>query len=289
MRERRRLDSWCAGVGAPAIDAAGNSPSRSAALADIVFVSWNIHVGNGNVRRFVTDLRGGLHTGGRRVDEYVLILQEAVRTSGVPEFADGMSGASHIAAHAPDDSIDIVRIARDLGLSLMYVPSMRNGRSPADPPADRGSALLATMPLDDPVAIELPGEGQRRVAILATAGPVTVGSVHLDALGSWGLRWRLFWTPWLRDAQIRSVERFLPDGPLVVGADLNSWHGRDELAVRALRRMKGATPVSVDRDGLGLRVLDYLFFRVGEDRRAYYRHLQDRYGSDHRPLVGWVE
>jgi hypothetical protein len=36
-------------------------------------------------------------------------------------------------------------------------------------------------------------------------------------------------------------------------------------------------------------VLDYLFFRVGQSRRARYRHLENRYGSDHRPLVGWVE
>ena len=49
------------------------------------------------------------------------------------------------------------------------------------------------------------------------------------------------------------------------------------------------TPVSVDREGLGLRVLDYLFFRIGEDRRAVCRQLRHKYGSDHSPLVGWVE
>ena len=50
-----------------------------------------------------------------------------------------------------------------------------------------------------------------------------------------------------------------------------------------------ATPLSVDRQGLGLRVLDYMFFRAGANQRARYRQVERRYGSDHRPLVGWVE
>ena len=81
----------------------------------------------------------------------------------------------------------------------------------------------------------------------------------------------------------------LPDGPLVVGADLNTWHGRDELAARFLGQLFRATPLSVDRQGLGLRVLDYMFFRAAPHQRARYRQVEQRYGSDHRPLVGWVE
>ncbi len=290
-RERRRLDSWCAAVGAPVVlhAAAATGVSRDADLDDIVFVSWNVHVGNGDLRRFLADLRRGTHTRGRAFDHYVLILQEAVRIGRVPQFADGMSGADRIAAHPAGGAIDIAEAAQELGLSLLYVPSMRNGNSADDPPADRGNAILSTLPLSNPAAVELPGESQRRVAVLADAGPVTVGGIHLDALGSWNLRLRLFWTPWLRDAQLRSLESLLPGGPLVIGADLNSWHGRDELAVRALNEVDGVTPATVDREGLGLRVLDYLFFRMGEDRRAYYRQLGNKYGSDHSPLVGWIE
>src|SRR4029078_10443630 len=51
-----------------------------------------------------------------------------------------------------------------LGLSLLYVPSMRNGRAAED----RGNAILATMRLDDLEAIELPLDRQRGVAIAAT-------------------------------------------------------------------------------------------------------------------------
>ena len=288
-RERRRLDTWCAGVGDAAIHRVEPVSSHLIRIEDITFVSWNVHVGSGDIRTFVRDLRDGRHTAGRKVDQYVLMLQEAVRTDEVPVFAVGASGADHIAAPDATGSIDIVQIARELGASLIYVPSMRNGKSANDPPEDRGNAILSTLPLSDPVAIELPGERQRRVVIVAKAASVSVGTIHLDALGAGSRRLWMFWTPWMRNVQTRSMATRLPGGPLVVGADLNTWHGRDELAVRFLRGIVRETPVLVDRQGLGLRVLDYLFFRVGESRRARVHHLQDKYGSDHRPLVGWVE
>jgi endonuclease/exonuclease/phosphatase (EEP) superfamily protein YafD len=93
----------------------------------------------------------------------------------------------------------------------------------------------------------------------------------------------------MRDVQVRAMVTAMPAGPLVVGADLNTWHGRDEKAARTLRNLFRATPESIDRAGLGLRVLDYMFFRAETGRRAHYRQLTNRYGSDHRPLVGWVE
>jgi endonuclease/exonuclease/phosphatase family metal-dependent hydrolase len=287
--ERRRLDAWCAGVGGATIHSLSGTRTEAIGIEEITFVSWNVHVGNGDIRRFVDDLRAGHLTNGRRVDQYVLMLQEAVRTGGVPPFAEGASGAKHIGTHRGAASIDIADIAHELGLSVMYVPSMRNGKSTADPQQDRGNAILSTMPLSNPVAVELPGERQRRVVIMARAAVVSVGVIHLDALGAWHRRLGVFWTPWLRDAQVRSMQAQLPDGPLVIGADLNTWHGRDELAVRYLERVASDRDVSIDRRGLGLRVLDYLFFRVGPNRRAQYRQVGDRYGSDHHPLVGWVE
>jgi hypothetical protein len=257
-------------------------------IEDIIFVSWNVHVGSGDIRAFVDDLRDGDHTNGRKVNHYVLLLQEAVRTEGVPPFSNGASGARRIPARRGARSIDIAQIARELSLALIYVPSMRNGASGGDPHEDRGSAILSTLPLANPVAVEVPGERQRRVVLVAKAGSVSIGTVHLDAFGGRRRLWT-FWTPWLRNVQIRSIESRLPEGPLVIGADLNTWHGRDELAVRFLSGVARGTSVTVDRQGLGLRVLDYLFFRAGQNRRAYYRQLENLYGSDHRPLVGWVE
>jgi endonuclease/exonuclease/phosphatase family metal-dependent hydrolase len=288
-RERARLDAWCAGVGGAAIHPAeANSPADTIGMDEITFVSWNVHVGSGDIRAFVKDLTNGDHTDRRPVHHYVLMLQEAVRTHDVPPLADGAAGAGRIPADAPANPIDIVKIGSELGLSLIYVPSMRNGRSAADPAEDRGSAILSTLPLSEPVAVELPGERQRRVVIIAKAGSTSVAVVHLDALGG-HQRLRIFWTPWMRDVQVRATASALPAGPLVVGADLNTWHGRDELAARFLGQLFRATPLSVDRKGLGLRVLDYMFFRAAPHQRAHYRQVERRYGSDHRPLVGWVE
>ena len=287
--ERARLDAWCAGVGEPSMHTTPAAAASGAiGIEDITFVSWNVHVGNGDVRAFVTDLTSGTHTNGRPVGHYVLLLQEAVRTSGVPQLGTTASGASRIRARSPAAAIDIVQISRELGLSLVYVPSMRNGNSQDVPAEDRGNAILSTLPLSEPTAVELPGERQRRVVIHAKAGSVSVAVVHLDALGSLK-RLRVFWTPWMRDKQVISAAASLPPGPLVIGADLNTWHGRDELAVRFLGQMFKATPMTTERQGLGLRVLDYMFFRAGPNRRAHYRQLENRYGSDHRPLVGWVE
>ena len=283
--ERKRLDSWCKGVGDVVIRRARVSADPPA-LDNIVFVSWNVHVGNGDLKSFVRDLRAGRHTNNRKVEHFVLLLQEAVRTGVVPPFDEGASGAAHIPA-ATEGAGDILQLSQDLGLSLIYVPSMRNGRSPNDPAADRGNAILSTSELSSPVAVELPGERQRRVLVFAKLADLTVGVVHLDALGS-ARRWWLFWTPWMRKVQVRSIEGLLRDGPFVLGADLNTWHGRDEPAARLLKELGPPTPVSIELHGLGLRVLDYLVFRTGQGR-AQYRQLSERYGSDHRPLVGWLE
>ena len=248
-RQRARLDAWCEGVGEPAIHAtpAATAPG-TIGIDEITFVSWNVHVGNGDIRAFVKDLTNGTHTEGRAVRHYVLLLQEAVRTEGVPRFGGAAAGAGRIRASAPAAPIDIVQISRELGLSLVYVPSMRNGASADGPAEDRGNAILSTLPLSEPIAVELPGERQRRVMVNARAGPVSVAVIHLDANG--GLkRLRVFWTPWMRDRQVKSAAPLLPDGPLVVGADLNTWHGRDELAARFLGQLFRETPHSIDRRG----------------------------------------
>jgi endonuclease/exonuclease/phosphatase family metal-dependent hydrolase len=291
---RARLDSWCAGVGAPVVRAVpATANPLEVAIDDVTFVSWNVHVGNGDVRTFVRDLQAGTLTEGRPVRHFVLMLQEVVRTGGVPSFAPQASGARRIAANLPDSAIDVANIAEELGLSLVYVPSMRNADSAAEPDADRGSAILSTLPLIDPTAIELPGERQRRVAIIAKAvlapaemKTIAVGVLHLDALGASRRLWVLG-TPWMRELQTRSIAAALPEGDLVLGADLNTWHGIAEPAARHLRAIFSGTPLSGPRQRPGMRVLDYLFFRAG-NRSAHYDVISNDYGSDHRPLIGRV-
>jgi endonuclease/exonuclease/phosphatase family metal-dependent hydrolase len=298
LYERKRLDSWCAGVG-PAVIRPSSSladPSRPISLAEVTFVSWNVHVGNGDVRAFVADLRAGRLARNRKVGHFVLLLQEAVRAEGVPPYERGTAGAHRIATRDMA-SADIVQLSRDLDLSLIYVPSMRNGNSLESPASDRGNAILSTLPLSEPVAVELPGERQRRVTIISTftlssdsasSMPVSVGVIHLDALGGPQRLWAL-WTPWMRERQIKLLESALPEGTLVLGADLNTWHGTDELAVRVLSHRFRNTRTRREYVGLGFRVLDYLFFGAGNNRSARSEQLAQTYGSDHRPLIGWFE
>ena len=176
-------------------------------------------------------------------------------------------------------------IGSELGLSLIYVPSMRNGRSAGDPAEDRGSAILSTLPLSDPIAVELPGERQRRVVIIAKAGSTSVAVVHLDALGG-NQRLRVFSTPWMRDVQVRATASALPTGPLVVGADLNTWHGRDELAARFLGQLFRATPLSVDRRGSDSEFSIHVLSRRPHQRARYRQWNAVRIGSSTARRLG---
>jgi len=74
-------------VGGAAVQPLGATGSPPIRIEDITFVSWNVHVGSGDVRAFVSDLRKGGLAGGRKVGHYVLLLQEAIRTDGVPALA----------------------------------------------------------------------------------------------------------------------------------------------------------------------------------------------------------
>jgi hypothetical protein len=299
-RDRSRLNAWCAGVGQPVVLAgplannagrpnANASATSPLSLEDIVFVSWNVHVGNGDLNTFVRDLRAGELTDGKPVRHFVLMLQEAVRGRDVPAYAAGASSARRIAARA-SHAIDIVDISRDLELSLIYVPSMRNGHSSRLEATDRGSAILSTLPLSDPIAVELPGERQRRVAIFARLllqpGALSVGVVHLDALGSPRRFW-VFGTSSVRDLQVKALAPLLPKTDLVLGADLNTWHGTREAAPRFLDTLF-ATRVSILRKRPGSRVLDYLFFRLEGNLAALCTIAENDYGSDHHPLVGRI-
>jgi hypothetical protein len=311
LHDRARLDAWCAGVGPAIVETAtalqenttaqpdattplpeATTGASAVTLNDVTFVSWNVHVGNGDLAAFIADLRAGVLTDGKPVRHFVLMLQEAVRARDVPPYAAGASGARRITART-SHPLDIFDISRDLGLSLIYVPSMRNGESAQESSADRGNAIVSTLRLSDPIAVELPGERQRRVAIFAKlwlpnqdASSCSVGVVHLDALGTSKRLW-LFGTTFLRELQVKALAPVFPETDLVVGADLNTWHGKREPASRFLEKLFG-TPVSMHRDGAGIRVLDYLFFRLGPNLTAHGMVAANDYGSDHHALVAQV-
>ena len=123
---------------------------------------------------------------------FVVLIQEAFRRSEtVPSVPDGPIIPPPLKEKPrPGPRTDIVEVARHCGLSLFYVPSMRNGAEEHEGEReDRGNAILSTLPLSDFIAIEMPFEAQRRVAVAATVhnserDSLRVVSLHLDVASS---------------------------------------------------------------------------------------------------------
>jgi endonuclease/exonuclease/phosphatase family metal-dependent hydrolase len=301
--DRDALDAWCGAVGPMVLHREG--AAIGVPHADSVLVAtWNVHVGGGDIAGFVADLRAGRLTGGDAVEHFVLLIQEAHRAGpAVPQqLADGARSADRIGTLPPaGQRTDIVEAARALRLHMLYVPSMRNGADPDDPPEDRGNAILSTLPLTRPAAIELPYEAQRRVVaaatvdVTSTAGrswSVRLASVHLDnrsrltrGIASLGPG---------RGRQARAVAEAMADDTLaVVGGDMNSWSiGPLEMAPRILRRH---FPDAAPHDGKPTHVtgvirlrLDELFFRGSSAMMTGAERVDDRYGSDHHAVMAWV-
>ena len=87
-RDRKKLDAWCATVGPVVVD----RPSASTARMpdEVAVVSWNTHVGGGDVAALVRRLRRGDLTGGAPVADFVLLLQEVYRRG--PAVPDARTG-----------------------------------------------------------------------------------------------------------------------------------------------------------------------------------------------------
>ena len=259
-----------------------------------VVVSWNTHVGAGDIDAFVGDLQSGRLTG-RPVTDFVLLLQEAYRGgSGVPSLA-GVRWAS--AEQPPGDGhvrVEVTAAAERLGLSAIYIPSMRNGR-PGATSEDRGNAILSSVKLSDVTAIELPLERQRRVAIAATVmvkgregstQPVRLICTHFTNMVMHHV-WLLSESGRLRQA--RALAQALPpDVPLIVGGDLNSWFGFRDAAYRQLAGTLSHASIEDRRPTFGPMRLDHLLFRLPGGWRTGLRRADSKYGSDHYPLIAMV-
>ena len=242
----------------------------------------------------MNDLRLGRLSGGRAPDGIVLLLQEALRGGpAVPPAAPNQAGARRLVRSA--HPFDIVTFARESQLALFYVPSMRNGPGWDVPREDRGNAILATMPLADLRALELPFARQRRVVAIArlddvrSGSAITVASMHLDPFVSARRLW-VFGASAARDRQARVVANTLASaGALVVGGDLNTWGGDDEPAIAAMRGISDAAPLQTQPTFSNGRVLDHVFFRLPGGWQATVQRADHTYGSDHFPLVALIE
>jgi endonuclease/exonuclease/phosphatase family metal-dependent hydrolase len=264
-------------------------------------LTWNLHVGGGDVDTVISHLRRGDFTGGEPIDQFVMLLQEAYRRDlSIPaHIPRGFPAPARIAPHSRLRGPGVQHFSRDDGLAVMYVPSMRNGIEAVDS-EDRGNAIVSTLPLVDPIVVELPLEHQRRVAVIATVNGRTPGgepwrlrlaNVHLDtalALGRGG--------PFA--ARRRQAEALVdalndsPEVPTVLAGDFNTWRGDGEPALALLRRAFPQTPPMAQGPTwvgpLGIHArLDHVFVR-GPVSSARVERLAGRFGSDHYPLLAIV-
>jgi endonuclease/exonuclease/phosphatase family metal-dependent hydrolase len=282
LSRRRRL--WAEAVGSPvALDVAPGLPDGDPLAVDVL--SWNLAIGLGRLDEVLVRARSDR--------PLVILAQEAFRADdSVPE---KYAWRAHGGRLRPARRDDIVDFARAHGLSLRYVPSMRNGASRSD----RGNAILASVALEAGVALILPYVRQRRVAVAARLvglPDVTFVSAHLDT--PLGLR------PGRR-AQARELARaaieHAGDGDVVLGADLNALRGRRDPVVRPLL-FAGFEPVDVGGTFRGAAPLvmpfDHMLVRLGRGRLGSpaVRHLVERpprrrrsvFGSDHHPLLARI-
>lgn len=298
-RDVSGLARWCATVG-PVLFQPAPAHRPAAAIDRLAIVSWNVHVGSGDVVDFVGQLRAGAFTGGEPVEHFVLLLQEAYRRdTAVPaQIPRGLPAPSRIAARTGRGP-DVGRIADALGLAVFYVPSMRNGITSVDP-EDRGNAIMSTLDLEDPQVIELPLEHQRRAAaVTSVEGRTAAGRLWRLRLADVHLDTALALTRHGPFAARRRQAEALVDvlnqsrgTATVVGGDFNTWRGPGEPALTVLRESfpetPAVTPLPTWRGPLGIRAqIDYVFLR-GSFNSVRVNRLPGRVGSDHYPVLALV-
>ena len=295
----------CGVVGPPVFQGDPTGVFGAMQLGDSLRVAtWGVDAGGGDLRRMIGEAmgvqcneRGSTLRGG--FPPFVLLVQHAYRAA--PDLQDVALGPGVPPAMDPGARPmlheDIVDIADACGLALHYVPSVRNGPSDGPRPGeDRGNAILATVPLTIPVAIELPIEAQRAVAVgasLVLPGGERARVVSAHVWGRTSLTRLLVGGNQGRARQalglVDALDRADDDGPLnavtVLGVDLALWDDGET----AYRVVRDAFPESPSWDGLNTRgrfSADHLFFRRGSFQTVSvrgYERLPERYGSSHHP------
>jgi endonuclease/exonuclease/phosphatase family metal-dependent hydrolase len=284
------LARWRAGVGPPVIQAP--APALSSAADSVTIAGWNTALGAADVAGFFKTLP---NPGG----PIVLLLQEVVR--GGPEVPGRLPpgtgfGRRHGGASGGPAFQEIEAIARGLGFGVYYVPSMRNG-PPSASDEDRGNAILSNLPLTELMAVELPFERQRRVAVAATiAGRTTAGApwrlrvvcAHLDNIG--GPKRAYLAAEYGRTRQARGLVTLLAGSePTILAGDFNTWFGFvDRAYIEVSRAFPETRVIDGRRTFRGLLRLDHVFYRLATGWHAEFRRAAERFGSDHYPLVGSV-
>ncbi len=320
-----RLAGWRENVGAPIARRFAPSPVPAGdGVSPLAVLSWNVWIGRGRLRNVVARIRNGDYADlGVPPGPLVVLVQEAFRSDdSLPEASNGWGPRER--PLEPLGREDVVELASELRLNVLYVPSMRN----ASHKSDRGNAILSDLEVEEAAAFELPFVAQRRVPVTATvrvpapggAGiPLRVCTAHLDPWGTLGRDWLGAAGRAIQARSLLETIEDLPDDlPLVLGADLNTSRGRREAAYRMIA--EAGFTVGVPHQDPAWRhtyhvmprlPIDHLLFRdagdggrrAARDRRlaciarAVVRRLnedpRDRgpyvFGSDHHPLIAAVD
>jgi endonuclease/exonuclease/phosphatase family metal-dependent hydrolase len=288
-RDRLKLDSWCETVGPPLFRTGGSHSSRA---GRILVINWNVNVGNGNLEELIGELSASERRSGRDEPHFVFLLQEAFRRRGVPET---VRPGAPVPGRIQAGRDDIERIAEKLDWSLFYVPSMRNGKETGSAAQDRGNAILSSLSLDRPEAIELPISVQRRVAASAFVHDperslrFRVVAVHLDTRAPLS-QGSFFGAAGARNHQAKgltdavSVEK--SGQALIVAGDLNTYWGGWESSIDTLAQLAPRVDCGSRATHVTGFTLDHLFARFSDPETSIScRRAERRFGSDHYPLV----
>jgi endonuclease/exonuclease/phosphatase family metal-dependent hydrolase len=323
-RDHPALTPWRANIGdtiafdAPPRESSGAvTPAGTSQEIDVL--SWNVAIGKGRLLERVRSLQQiRARVGISR--PLVVLVQEAFRSD---DSVPALHASPHHGGLAPrgrSTREDIADVARTLGLSLRYAPSMRNGEHRSD----RGNAIMTSMPIDHTAWITLPYVRQHRavaaIRVTVAGSAIWFASAHLDTRGrhrphapphapsnapppSETLVRRGFGSGRATQAAALGAELVEVAGgaALVVGADLNSYLGIRDPAVRSLMEhgFHHATRAGRWRHtfhGPIRLMLDHVMYRPSSTIAGVIVARMDEgvdsgmkvFGSDHHPLLATI-
>ena len=220
-----------------------------------------MHGGRGDLTRLIDDLADGRLTGSP-IRDYVVLLQEAV---------EGGDRDARVAA------------ARR-GLSVHF------GAVRGSPPRVTGNAIVSTRPLTNARTIDLPRERQPRAAVAATiqidGETMFVIATHLENRLGW---LRGLFGDRARGRQAAALLREIPPRQHgILGGDMNTMLGPAEPAWRAFLDRFPDTPPNPEPTFRDRLVLDHLFMDLPDRWMTTRRVVEERYGSDHHPVLGVI-
>lgn len=309
--DNRDLERWCVTVGPVVLEPVPAADFGTIGRGDPVTVAvWNTDAGAGYLQAFLEqELKltcdGPRSTLPAQAPHFVVLVQEALRRSNdIPDVPKSFVTPPPVKEEAhPGPRLDLLEVARACGLAAFYAPAARNDYRPRDGKReDKGNAILSTLPLSDPIVVELPFEAARRVVPMATVenglgDQVRLASVHLITTPP---PWRALLTGGasrLRQANalVDALDRIEDDRcgddceiATVIAGDLNTWSNR-ETTLRELWKRFPDSPAHLSEPTRGPFPTDHLLFRRGGSAvgvvAGSYRRVPDAYYSDHHPII----